>query len=166
MGWLARKVDNLIGAVFAAVGGVGLSQFQAFVHQYLQRLGGHMDEAKRHFDLVREPGRYANLDVDSRNAIITEAWQRLEHIQQGYVAIKNGDFFTRPVAFVRHLDQEIALRTLSDFQPAVPIDRDSLIYAACGMILALLAWEFAKWPFAATFGALGRRSRGARAKTR
>lgn len=149
MGWLARKIDSLVGGVFAAAGGVTLSQFQAFIHQYLQRLGGHMDEARRHFDQAREAGRYATLDENTRQAIVADAWQRLEDIQRAHSAIKAGDFFTRPIAFFRHMENDIALRTLTDFQPAIPIDADSLIYAAIGMVLALMAWELVKAPFAA-----------------
>ena len=39
--------DSLVGTIIAAIAGLLASQMIAFINAYLQRLGGHLDEARR-----------------------------------------------------------------------------------------------------------------------
>lgn len=149
MAWLTRKLDSIAGAVFAAVGGVSCSQVQAFMHQYLQRLGGHLDEARRHLTEVTQDERYRSLDETARQSLIDAAQQRTAEIQLAYDALRNADALFKPVAFLQHLDPELALRVFPDFQPALPLDAASLSYAAAGFLLGLALYELLKLPFAA-----------------
>lgn len=149
MSWLLRKVDSLIAAVLAAVCGTGLSQAQAFAHQYLQRLGGHRDEAERAWRMV-EQSVGATVEATGQR-LASEAQARFQDLAQAYDAIREAAPLLKPVALARHLDAEIARRVLVDYQPALPIDAASLVYAIAGMLLALLVYDLLKWPFAALF---------------
>ena len=41
-----RFLDGLVDRVVSLAGAVGLAQFPQFFAQYLQRLGGHLEEAR------------------------------------------------------------------------------------------------------------------------
>ena len=53
MRWLLSLFDRLIGTTIGAIAGVSASQTQAFIHAYLQRLGGHLDEARASYLKLR-----------------------------------------------------------------------------------------------------------------
>jgi len=149
MFWLLRKFDSLIAAVLAAVCGMGLSQAQAFAHQYLQRLGGHRDEAERAWRAV-EQSVGTSFDATGQR-LATAAHARFQDLAQAYDAIREAAPLLKPMTLARHLDREIASRVLVDYQPALPVDAASLTYVIVGMLLALVFYDLLKWPFAALF---------------
>jgi hypothetical protein len=146
MNWFGRKLDSLAGAVFAGTFGAALSQFDIFVQQYLQRLGGHADEAARNFATIIESDRYRDFAPASRQILIDDARARVEDLQAAVNALANADLLHRPLAFARHFDHEIAARTLEQFRPALPIDLAGLTFAACGVVLGLIVYELVKAP--------------------
>ncbi|MBE0532605.1 MAG: DUF2937 family protein [Rhodospirillales bacterium] len=151
MGWLLRKVDMLGGAVIAGSAGAGASQLQAFMVQYLQRLGGHVDEAQRAFDALGHGQRYRQMDGPTREMIAEDAMARVNELRTAHDAILQGDLISRPFAFFRHLDIDIAGRTWDGFSPALPFDTAGLAYAAAGLILGLVLYELIKAAFALPF---------------
>jgi hypothetical protein len=137
MSWLLRKLDSLLGAVFAALGGMSATQIPAFIHQYLQRLGGHLDEARR---------GVASL--------------RLTELQSAYDALREADALHQPFVFFSHLDIEIARRVLADFRPALPFDTVGVIYGAAGLLAGLAAYEILNLSFKMIFGRRARSPHG------
>lgn len=148
MSWLTRKLDSLIGAVFGGVGGAAASQFDAFVLQYLQRLGGHMDEAQRSYKMALDPDHYRDMAVEVREILMGAARARVDELTLALRAIADADIWHRPFAFLAHMDREIAARTFETFRPALPFDLAGLIYAATGIVLGLILYELLKVPFA------------------
>lgn len=144
MGWLLRKVDMLGGAVIAGGAGAGASQLQAFMVQYLQRLGGHVDEAQRAFDAIGQGERYRQMDGATRELITGDALVRVGELRTAHDAISQGDLISRPFAFFRHLDLAIAERTWEGFVPALPFDTAGLVYAATGLLVGLILYELVK----------------------
>lgn len=144
MGWLIRKLDMLGGAAVAGSAGAATSQLQAFMLQYLQRLGGHVDEARRAFETIGQGERYRLMDAPTREAIAQDALARAEELRTAHDAILAGDLVTRPVAFFRHLDLDIAGRTWEGFTPALPLDTAGLVYAGTGLVLGLVCYELVK----------------------
>lgn len=149
MRWLARKFDSLLGAAAAAVVALGGSQFLAFVQQYRQRLGGHLDEARWSQGRLEAGQSLRALDPTAKAQVGEEIAARIEYLQKADAALRDAGLLARPVAFLRHFEPDIALATLHDFQPAVPIDAASLTYAAGGLLIGWLVYEGAKWPVAA-----------------
>ncbi len=147
LSWLARKFDSLIGAVFGGVGGALASQFDAFVLQYLQRLGGHIDEAERNFKMASDGEQYRDMAVDVREILMAAARARVDELTLALRAIADADLWHRPFAFFAHMDREIAARTLDSFRPALPVDLAGLVYAASGIVLGLVLYELLKAPF-------------------
>lgn len=151
MGWLMRKLDTLGGAVFAGVAGAAVSQFQAFVQQYVQRLGGHLDEAQRVYETIQNSERYRALAAEARDVLLTDAHARVEEIRAALDALDRAGLFAKPFVFIAHFDPGIASRTLESFSPALPVDMASLVYAGMGLIAGLVLWGIVKAPFALIF---------------
>lgn len=155
MGWIARKADNLGSACCGAGGGMGLSQAPAFTQAYLQRLGGHIDEARRTVNQVESGQLLGFLNPTEREQAVTQFSDRVLELEQAYRSISEATPLMQPLMTLRHADSEIAARAWEHFTPAIPIDPPSLIYTGIGVVIALLIYELIKSP-AALFG--GRRN--------
>ncbi len=135
MNWLKAKLDSLMSTLCGVAFGFAAWQFLEFVQQYRQRLGGHLDEAKltvgRAVDVAGAPSQLG----------------RAAALQGHDTALANAGPFELPFVFLRELDLGIARETLRIFQPAIPVDGKSLIYAGIGLVLGWLAWDLAKLPF-------------------
>ena len=148
MSWITHKLDSLVGAVFAGVFGASASQFDIFVQQYLQRLGGHADEAQRNLTAIVAGERYRDFAPASRQVLLDDAQARLAELQAAVQALGNSELFTRPFTFFAHVDREIAARTFEQFRPALPLDLAGIVFALYGVILGLIVYELIKAPVA------------------
>lgn len=138
----------LVAAVLATTVGMTASQLQAFIHQYLQRLGGHVDEARMSLQTVLDTANPGVGPTPEALAPVTARIQdRIDGLVEGYQAIQSADVWTRPFAFFRHADPAIAKAALKQFEPALPLGPDSLVFTLAGIILALVAWDILKLPF-------------------
>lgn len=166
--WLAplrpigRVGETLLDRVLCVAGAVGLSQAPEFYQQYLQRLGGHLDEATRQlakFEAVaRESGiTLAELIATTRaqtaepvaklGAVMAEAEQRVAELRVAAEALRNATLWERPWVFIQKVDTEIAAATWEVFKPAVPVTAEGFVYAGAGMVLALALYQVAvAWP--------------------
>ena len=61
-------------------------------------------------------------------------------LESDLTALRAADTVSRPFVFFNRLDREIAAETWIDFQPAVPLDITSLIYAGIGGVLGLMTY--------------------------
>ncbi len=146
MSWLGRRLDHLGSAGFGAVGGLCLSQAPAFVQAYLQRLGGHIDEARRTVDGMQSGKVLPWLDDTSRSLGVVELNARLVELEALRERLLEAPAWWRPVQLLRDADWSIARRVTEDFVPAVPLDPASLLWTLVGVVLAALAWETLKIP--------------------
>jgi hypothetical protein len=136
--WLKSLADGIAAAVGAALG----SQLPEFVQQYLQRLGGHRDEAFNFVQMLKSQG------TDASSAIFTAAQARADSLARTFDAIAQAGDLGRPAAFLRHLDVDIARNTMDLFLPAVPLTPAGLLYGGIGLIAGLVAINLALAPFA------------------
>ncbi len=148
MRWVFRKIDSLIGTIVAAICGLAAWQVLAFIAAYLQRLGGHRDEARRAYaDLLGgETGRAIG-EAALRDKVIAIAQTRMDGLEGAYQAIEQAGVFARPLVFFTRMDSDIALATAHGFQPALPLDAPSLLFGAGGMVIGWVVWELIKAPF-------------------
>jgi len=146
MSWVGRKFDNLGSAVSGGAGGMSLSQAPAFTQAYMQRLGGHLDEARRTLGLVERGELLDNLNMVDRQEAIRQFSERVEQLQQAYDAIAQASPIMQPVVMMRHSESEIAQRAWEAFSPAIPVDTASLVYTGVGIVVALLIYELFKTP--------------------
>lgn len=156
-------IGRILSAGCAAVGAGSFAQFPEFYQQYLQRLGGRLDQARLDLKRLMEDaailGRSVEAYIQELFASGTEAaefaarreQERLDgarELEQAYQALSQAGPMERPVAFLRHVDPEIAEATWAQFAPAVPVTLEGFAYAAAGLLLGLLV---------AATGSLGRR---------
>jgi len=155
-----RKLDSLGGAVVAAVGGAGASQWREFLQQYLQRLGGHLDEAR--LNLEHLTGLHDLADVAQKPVIarmLADGEARVGDLVQALRMLAEAGPVMQPLVFLRTMDPVIARAALERYQPALPLDTASLLWAGAGMVLALILYELVKGALWAPI-ALGRRALG------
>lgn len=158
MSWLTRRLDHLGSAAAGGVGGLGFSQAPAFTHAYLQRLGGHIDEARRTIDKVAGGEILPWLGEDGREQAVSELSLRLVELQQLQQSLLETPAMLRPVALMSHADWSIARGVAESFVPAVPIDPASIVWTLIGVVLAAVSWDAAKVPFWAAGKARKRRA--------
>jgi hypothetical protein len=159
---LLGAVEGLLDRALCVIGAVIFSQVPEFMQQYLQRLGGHLDEARRQLQQFQDAAAQSGLTLDrfigrtSANAdpavarlgeVMTTAVTRVDTLESAQAAIQHASLWTRPFVFLRHLDPAIAHATAAIFKPAVPTTIEGLIYALLGMLVLLAVYHFGlKYP--------------------
>ena len=96
--------DGLLDRVLCVLGTVAFSQVPEFMQQYLQRLGGHLDEARRQLAQFRQVAEQSGLTLDrlitqtgtnsdpavaKLGGVMTEAVTRVEELQSAQVALQS-----------------------------------------------------------------------------
>jgi len=146
----------MIGRALTLVGGLagaaGLSQFPEFSQQYVQRLGGAVDELGRfvsEFDAdAAEVGltRHSAL-VDlgqggtmgaQRAETMAGVIMRYERLSTDLSALRSAGPFTRAYRMRSFGDAEIAQAAWADFRPAVPLNMAGGIFAGAGFLAGLM----------------------------
>ena len=145
-----RAIDGVIDRLFAALGAVALSQFPQFYGQYMQRLGGHLDEAERAIGQYIKAAADLNLTLEeyisehlssaseifvSSGKVIQELLERYNSLEKSYLALQDADIFNRWFIFLREVDWTIAAGTWNNFMPGVPTTIEGLTYALIGLLL-------------------------------
>ena len=146
----------MLGRALMLVGGLagaaGLSQFPEFSQQYVQRLGGAVDELGR---FVAEFDADADEAHLTRSAALTDLGQggamgaqraetmagvivRHERLSADLDAVRSAGPFTRAYRMRSFADAEIAQAAWENFQPAVPLNMAGGIFAGAGFLAGLM----------------------------
>ena len=127
-------------------GAVLLAQFPQF-YSRIQRLAGHLNEARRTIDLYGENAASLGLTLEqyieqhlgseseifvSTGQIIVSLLERL-HGESSFTAPRS-PALDAPLIFLKEAELAVAAQTWQDFTPASP-PRWRLIYAAAGLLL-------------------------------
>lgn len=133
-------------------GAGGACQFPSFYAQYLQSLGGRLDQAREQAErlelLAADLGLTAEAYVARLSASSDEAVSRagtlaaslLEdraRLAAAYQALSSAEVWARPFQLARWGDAAIAEATLGRFQPALPVTPEGFAYGAIGLLLGL-----------------------------
>jgi hypothetical protein len=159
--------SGLLDRALCVIGTVIFSQVPEFMQQYLQRLGGHLDEARRQLQQFHQTATQSGLTLDrfiaqtAANAdpavarlggVMTEAITRVDTLEAAQSAIQHASLWSRPFVFLRHLDPAIARATGEIFKPAVPTTLEGLVYSLIGMLVLLAVYHFGiKYPVTRIF---------------
>lgn len=155
MGWLGRKIDSLIGTLLAATVGLAVSQAQSFAQAYLQRLGGHLDEARLLVARIAEDPVYQSLAAEHRRPLADAAAARVDKLARSFDAIAGSSDLLRPLALLRHFDRDIATAAFDIFQPSLPIHTAGATYFVVGMVIAWVAYDVSKSVLGGLWRAIG-----------
>ncbi len=139
-------------------GAVLLAQAPEFFQQYLQRLGGHLAEVLRQLaafesaaaasgkpwaQFVADTAANPDPGLASLGTTMMVTAERADSLGAAQAALLDASVWSRPWAFLTHLDSEIAQATAAVYKPAVPTTAEGLIYAAIGAAAAFFLWHLA-----------------------
>lgn len=147
MSWIGRRFDHLGAAAFGAVGGLVFSQAPAFTQAYLQRLGGHIDEAARTVERMQSGAILPWLADPGRELAVAELALRLDELSAMRQHLLESAPLLRPLALLGDADWAIARAAAAEFTPAIPLAPAALAWTLIGVMLAALAWDLLKLPF-------------------
>lgn len=138
------RIVNITGGVIVAC---SMSQFPEYSQQYVQRLGGAVDElliVVEDFDKsakATEQSREVALSsmtgtefLDRRQADMRGTISRTEQLTDDYDILREANAYQRLTYIARLTDTGISKRTWQDFQPAVPLTLDGLIFTVLGYL--------------------------------
>ena len=143
---------RMLNGVAAVLGAAAASQFPEFYQQYLQRLGGRVDQTRLELERLLNDaatlGRTLEAYLEELLASGTEAARLAaereldrvgdaDGLETAYQALSQAAPLERPFAFLWHFDPDIAADTLSVYAPALPATAEGAVYAAIGMVAGL-----------------------------
>ncbi len=158
---LTSFFDGMLDRVFSVLGAISFAQFPQFVQQYLQRLSGHLDEARRIVERYKLAAERAGMEFDpyierfradpdpviaEHGYIMAEAVERYEFLSRAVEALTQSNMFTRPFVFLANLETDIAWQAWLIFQPGVPTTVEGALYALTGIAIGLIVYHALKWP--------------------
>lgn len=146
-----RRTVSVLGGVALAV---LFGQFPEYAQQYVQRLGGAVDELRiitAEFDrgaaeagLSRETAldRYEGVGdsfVAGRGIAMRHTVLRYEQLSASLADIEGKSGLERFSLLPRYFDPEISRRALEAYQPAMPVTIEGFAYAGAGFAIGYLA---------------------------
>lgn len=154
--YIFSTCDKILDRALCVAGAVLFSQAPEFMQQYLQRLGGHVDEARRQLQQFKDVAAQAGLSLQqliektratadqgvARLAdVMLQSEARVASLETAQQAIQQASPLERPFVFLRHVDNEIAQATWRIFQPAVPTTLEGALYAVLGVVTLLVLYH-------------------------
>jgi hypothetical protein len=154
--------EGLLDRALCVFGAILFSQAPEFMQQYAQRLGGHLDEARRQLQQFRQAAEQSGLTLErfiaqtatnsdtavaKLGGVMTRAVTRVDTLESAHAALQDASLWSRPFVFLRHIDSSIARATWSIFKPAVPTTAEGVVYALCGMLVLITIYHLGiKYP--------------------
>jgi hypothetical protein len=148
--------ERLLDRILCVVGAVLFSQFPEFMQQYLQRLEGHLDEARLVVERFKDAAAQSGMTLDQLVAgaaqnpdpsmgrlggVIQASVARVNELGAADAALRNASIAARPFVFIAHMDRGIARATLAIYKPAVPTTLEGFVYAGLGILLVLAVYH-------------------------
>lgn len=152
-----RLIDTILGHAVVVLGVLVVSQVPSFMDHYLQRLGGHVAEARRNIDgwrgvaavasdegldeLVKRFRHSPDPSIAKGGEKLAEDVSRYYELNQSLIALSAASGFSRLSVFMRYVDLEVADAALKSFAPAIPLHTETLVYGMVGMLLSILLYS-------------------------
>ena len=145
-------LHQAIKCLAALAGAAIFAQFPAFYSDYVQRLGGRLDQARTQVERLETAAQAENLDLQAfvtvflqndkspvrrLGRVMNDQINELERLEAAAAALRQAPVPVRPWRFARHAERELARATLEDFTPALPLGLEGLAYAAAGLLMGL-----------------------------
>lgn len=149
-------ISRLANSAAAALGALSLSQFPEFYQQYLQRLGGRLEQAlvqeARYYAAAKDAGltieeyiaRFTTTSdevLQNEGYIIQATLVDAHDLREALQTMTAAAPFERPFAFLSHLDQQTMNAAFDAFRPALPVTTEGLVYAGVGVLIGLMLWS-------------------------
>ena len=138
---------NLVNTVGGILCGCALSQFPEYSQQYVQRMGGALDELAtvvQDFDNSAKTAGY-NRDealsvmtgsafMESRQTDMRRTFDRFDTLFDDYSRLKDANAFERLAYTARMRDGDVFKGTAKDFKPAVPLNLEGASFVSIGFL--------------------------------
>lgn len=150
-----RFIDSLLDRACAVLGALAFAQFPQYLAQYIQRLGGHVDEAARNMEKYREIAKelgkslyqYSQHLLNSKDPDVFKTGQKiagdLARYDQLAAALKElqaAPAWKKFIVFLQHIDIGIARAALDNFTPGLPVTLEGAAYAAAGIVIGMIVY--------------------------
>ena len=144
--------ESLVDRLLCVLGAAIFAQAPEFMQQYLQRLGGHLAEARRQLAQFEEIARQAGKNVHelalqysasteptvvSMGKLVNDTDLRVSALGSAEAALRGASAWERPFVFLHHIDWEIARGASSVYKPAMPTTLEGLLYGLIGVVVIL-----------------------------
>jgi hypothetical protein len=152
LSWISFLIDR----IFVVLGALLFSQIPNFFVHYTQRLGGHVSELKLQIDKMQQVAlksgktlpefihkfqSYPDADVSLQGSIMQDMTSRYKDLSTAYTSMLEATPLTKPLAFIQHLQWNIAQLTLQDFTWGFSLTLEGAIYAFLGMFFGYLIFS-------------------------
>jgi hypothetical protein len=152
MNWWRRQFDLFGSAVMATVGAFILPQVPAFLQQYRQRLGGHLDEARLGAEYVARRAQELHVDPAAMTDLAKSYHERMVALQHAYDAISTGWIWTDVTGFFNTVQWGIFDKAWAAYVPAVDLSQTGLSFVFAGMMLGMAIFHALMLPVDALWG--------------
>lgn len=140
------RLLTLIGGM---TGAVGLSQFPEFSQQYMQRLGGAVDELERQVTRYEGDAAQVGMPLDAYLVALADEGEmartqagnmasdiaRYDRLSTALDTLEGaGPFMRARLAFDMMPDSEVAARALEVYKPAMPATFEGAVFAGAGFL--------------------------------
>ena len=144
---------RLLNGLAAVAGATSSSQFPTYYQQYLQRLGGRLDQAQVQVERIEAAALENGLTVAQyierftvsadpahrqQAIVLSDELADLDRLRQAVDALTQAQPIARPWQFLQHIDMETARTTLGDFALGLPLTTEGLVYAGIGLVIGLI----------------------------
>ena len=151
--------ESLLDRAVSAAGAIVFMQIPAFLVQYQQRLGGHVDELayiiKKYKSAAADNGRtvdeYIGLHLQSTvkefvstGKLMTENMDRFTDISAALKSLTESRGILKFFSFLKNMDFDIFKAALKNFVPGISFSMDTLLYGAMGIICFMTVYFIIK----------------------
>ncbi len=153
---IIQMMKSILEGIVAVAGAFVMSQLPIFMQQYMQRLGGHVEELTGLLNSLQQNATLSNktlaeyiqkfrtnddpdfaLQGEFMSGIATR-WQSLKDLLD---QLTQSTLWEKPFVFFKGLQGSIFHSTLENFQPGINLTAEGLIYAGVGILLALAIYH-------------------------
>lgn len=147
-----RFIAHTLDRIMFAVNFILAVQIPGFIHQYTQRLSGHLDEAQyqlsnyqgiadQHYqgDLLLLIKRYqtnSEPGIRASGNLVMDLVERVSTLSEQVNQLVSTDYLTMLYYFVANIDLDIAKATLYDYKLSIPIEVTAI---STGVVVAIVA---------------------------
>ncbi len=152
-----RLFDSIADRIAVVVGVLLICQFPAYMDHYVQRLGGHVAEAKRNvagWQEIADKNMRGNMDIlierylSSSEAEFVDTGikceadrERYDHLREALDAMTGAGAWSRPFVFLKTFDSVVAHDALKKYAPGIPLHLEGLVYALIGFFAAFVFYR-------------------------
>jgi hypothetical protein len=144
---------RLLNGLTGVAGAGSFSQFPTYYQQYLQRLGGRLDQAQIQVTRIEAAAQKEGMTLaqyidkfttsadsthQQQGAVLRAEIADLHQLREAVTALTQAGPLERPLRLMQHIDTETARSALGDFALGLPLTTEGMVYAAIGLVFGLI----------------------------